>query len=291
MKHLIIGLLLTSLISCGQAQDNTSNENQPFQDSLDYESIEIANCDTCMTLSSRFITPQGYKRIEVPEGSFQSYLRSLPLKKSDARVKYYDGAEKMNYGVYAAVVDLEIGHKNLHQCADAIMRLRAAYLWENKQYESIHFNFTNGFNANYEKWMQGNRISVKNNQVSWYKSTTPSNTYKTFWQYLEMVFSYAGTLSLSKEMQSKSIDAMKIGDVFIRGGSPGHAIIIVDMAMNEDGDIKFMLAQSYMPAQELQILCNPNLENSSTWYDINSNGILSTPEWTFEYSELKQFVE
>ena len=139
--------------------------------------------------------------------------------------------------------------------------------------------------------MQGNRISVKNNQVSWYKSTTPSNTYKTFWQYLEMVFSYAGTLSLSKEMQSKSIDEMKIGDVFIRGGSPGHAIIIVDMAKNEDGDIKFMLAQSYMPAQELQILCNPNLENSSTWYDINSNGILSTPEWTFEYSELKQFVE
>jgi len=26
---------------------------------------------------------------------------------------------------------------------------------------------------------------------------------------------------------------MKIGDVFIKGGSPGHAVIIVDMAEND----------------------------------------------------------
>ncbi|WP_334296195.1 DUF4846 domain-containing protein [Clostridioides difficile] len=39
---------------------------------------------------------------------------------------------------------------------------------------------------------------------------------------------------------------MKIGDVFIVGGSPGHASIIMDMAENEKtGEKVFMIAQSY----------------------------------------------
>ncbi|MEZ4798767.1 MAG: DUF4846 domain-containing protein [Flavobacteriales bacterium] len=58
----------------------------------------------------------------------------------------------MNYDVYDAVVDLEIGTKDLHQCADAVMRLRAEYLWVTQQYDKIHFNFTNGFRVDYTEW-------------------------------------------------------------------------------------------------------------------------------------------
>ena len=43
---------------------------------------------------------------------------------------------------------------------------------------------------------------------------------------MQWIFMYAGTLSLSKEMQPISINNMQIGDVFIQGGSPGHAMII-----------------------------------------------------------------
>lgn len=37
-------------------------------------------------------------------------------------------------------------------------------------------------------------------------------------------------------MKLQSLDKMKIGDVFIKGGSPGHAVIIVDMAENDKGE-------------------------------------------------------
>ena len=94
------------------------------------------------------------------------------------------------------------------------------------------FNFTNGFRADYTKWAEGYRIRVKGNQVSWYKSKEKDYSYKTFRAYLDVVFAYAGTLSLVKELTSVPMTSMQIGDVLIKGGTPGHAVIVVDMAEN-----------------------------------------------------------
>jgi hypothetical protein len=79
--------------------------------------------------------------------------------------------------------------------------------------------------------MNGKRIVVQGNKSYWRQGGSPSNTYKDFWNYMETIFMYAGTLSLSKEMNSIKIYDLKIGDVFIQGGSPGHAVIVVDMAI------------------------------------------------------------
>ncbi|NOX46739.1 MAG: DUF4846 domain-containing protein [Chlorobi bacterium] len=241
-------------------------------------------------VSTRFKPPDGFERTTASENTFTSFLRELPLKPDGSKVKCYDGKAKPNHGVYVAVVDLEIGNKDLHQCADAVMRLWAEYLWEQKQFDKIHFNFTNGFRVNYTEWMQGKRIVVKGNKSYWSDGASPSNTYKDFWDYLETIFMYAGTLSLSKELKSVDIDDLKIGDVFIQGGSPGHAVIVVDMAINPITQKKFfLLAQSYMPAQEIQILKNPNNSKISPWYPSNFGDILRTPEWTFRKGDLKRF--
>ena len=65
---------------------------------------------------------------------------------------------------------MEIGNRDLQQCADAVIRLRAEYLWKHKRYADIKFNFTSGFTAEYKKWAEGNRIKVNDNQVQWYAS-------------------------------------------------------------------------------------------------------------------------
>ncbi|MCB0822518.1 MAG: DUF4846 domain-containing protein [Bacteroidales bacterium] len=241
-------------------------------------------------LQDRFNTPNGFERINVDENSFAAWLRQLPLKPEGSKVKYYDGSIKEKPGVYLAVVDLPIGTKNLHQCADAVIRLRAEYLYDQKRYDEIRFHFTNGFLAEYSKWVEGYRIKVNGNEVSWVKSVEPSNTPDTFWKYLETVFTYAGTLSLEKELKAVPINEMQIGDVFIQGGSPGHAVIVVDMAENlELGEKVFMLAQSYMPAQEIQILKNPSNGILSPWYILEIVDIFQTPEWRFTYNDLMGF--
>lgn len=240
-------------------------------------------------LYQRFAVPPGFERIVVATNSFAHYLRHLPLKPPGSKVQLYDGREKANNRVYDAVINLPIGQKNLHQCADAVIRLRAEYLWRSGQLDKIHFNLTNGFRVDYDRWRKGERVKVVSNQTSWAQKTTASNTYVTFWAYLEFVFTYAGTLSLSKELQSVSVSTLQIGDVFIQGGSPGHAIIVVDMAMNKAGKKVFLLAQSYMPAQEIQILKNPQNADLSPWYSDDFGEILSTPEWTFGAEDLKRF--
>jgi len=241
------------------------------------------------TVAERFLVPEGYRRIEAEKHSFAAYLRNLSLKPHGSKVLYYNGESK-NRDVYEAVVDLEIGTKDLQQCADAVIRLRAEYLWQEQKYDSIRFNFTNGFTAAYAKWREGYRVKVEGNSASWVKSAGYSDSYQDFRKYLDLVFAYAGTLSLSKELEAVPVEDMQIGYIFIQGGSPGHCVIVVDMAQHEEtGEKLFMLAQSYMPAQDIQILKNPNDSRLSPWYSGDFGGILKTPEWVFGKDDLKRF--
>ena len=246
---------------------------------------------TGSTIASRFSPPEDFARIPTDSASFARYLRNLPLKPEGSLVSYYNGAIKPNKGIYEAVVDLPIGNRDLHQCADAVIHLRANYLYQNRRYDSIHFKFTNGFEAGYADWRKGKRIAVNGNQVTWKQTSQASDSPSNFWKYLEMVFSYAGTASLEKEMQSVALKNMRVGDVFIKGGFPGHAVIVVDMAIDISTNEKvFLLAQSYMPAQELQILSNPNNAYLTPWYSLSEiSNSLRTPEWTFSKTDLRRF--
>jgi len=284
-NHFYLFLAVISITLSCTSQDNI--EASDIDEKLPVKTTIINTEGT--TIESRFNVPAEFERVSVEPNSFEAYLRSLPLKPNGSEVHYYDGRIKSN-NVYSAVVDLAIGKRDLHQCADAVMRLRAEYLWNEKKYDQIHFNFTNGFRVDYSKWMQGQRIAFNGNKTYWTSGGTASNTYASFWKYMELIFTYAGTLSLDKELHSKPIDEMKIGDVFIHGGSPGHAVIVVDMAINKETNEKvFMIAQSYMPAQETQILWNLNQTESSPWYSVNFGENLKTPEWTFNKSDLKAF--
>ncbi len=241
-----------------------------------------------ITIKARYLPLEGFTRVEVEKGSFGEFLRNQKLKPYGEKVLYYDGREKPPRGVYDSVIDVEIGNRDLHQCADAIMLLRGEYLYSIEAYDEINFNFVSGFKAEYKKWMEGYRIKVEGNNVSYYKATEPSNTYEDFRKFMDIVFAYSGTLSLEKELHSVDVKNMEIGDVFIIGGSPGHAVIVVDMAVNNDSEKIFMLAQSYMPAQQTQILINPSDENISPWYSLKDCEKLITPEWVFELNQLRR---
>ena len=107
---------------------------------------------------------------------------------------------------------------------------------------------------------------------------------------MDIVFAYSSTLSLDEELKSVNVEDMQIGDVFIKGGSPGHCVIVVDMVQNKKtGEKIFMLAQSYMPAQQTQLLINPNDKDLSPWYSLDFGKELKTPEWTFTRDQLKRF--
>lgn len=72
----------------------------------------------------RFALPDGYKKVEVDRGSFAAFLRHLPLKPYGADLHLWDG-EVIEKGYDGGIVDLDFGHKDAEQCADAVIYLRA----------------------------------------------------------------------------------------------------------------------------------------------------------------------
>ena len=238
------------------------------------------------TVETRFNLPNGYERTTVAKDSFGEYLRSFPLKEDKAKVYFYNGQEKTN-SQQVAVLDIDRGTKDLQQCADAVMRLRSEYLYSRKQFSAISYKTFSGVAMTYDKYKNGYRVT---NQ-GFTKLKAVDNSREGFRKYCDMVFNYANTFTLEKEMKTvKNLNDLQVGDVFIVSNpkSYGHAMIVMDVAENpKTKDKAFLLAQSYMPAQDIHIVKNPI---GGAWYRLEELGNqLNTPEWTFPLTALHRF--
>jgi hypothetical protein len=211
--------------------------------------------------------PEGCKRINYPPGSFAEWLRNINLKRNKT-VYRFDGTPKYNQTAQYAVLDISVGSKDLQQCADAVIRLRAEYLFNAKKFNEMIF---------------------KDNNNTEYKFREPY-TRNNFDKYLERVFGMCGSASLAKQLkQHIEIKNINGGDVIVRGGFPGHAVIVMDAAINNQGKKFYVLAQSYMPAQDIHILINPSNPALSPWYEATDETQIKTPEYTFSKYEIKRW--
>ena len=234
--------------------------------------------------------PQGFSCVEDADTAYSKWLLDLKLKKSNT-VYLYNGALKSNQHAQHSVLDIDIGKKDLVQCADAVMKLRGDFLFQKKQYDKIKFTATSGDELSFQSWLKGTRWKEKGNKLLAYniskENINPLNEYNLFMQF---VFSYCGTYSLSKQLKTVSkIDSIKAGDVFIQGGFPGHAITVMAVAKNHAGKKIFLLSQGYMPAQDIHMLKNYSNPELSPWYDLSEIYPLYTPEWHFESGSLMRW--
>jgi hypothetical protein len=222
------------------------------------------------TLEQRITPPAGFTRTHADEGSWAAWLRGLPMKAAGAPVLIFTGAPKWRQDVHVAVVDIDVGKRDLQQCADAIMRLRAEWLFASGRKPDIRFNDT-----------EGKRLSF---------AARRDTGYASFRKYMDYVFAYAGTYSLERELRPAPAGDIAVGDVFIKGGFPGHAVLVADMVENAaTGEKRFLLMQSYMPAQEMHVLKNPAASDGAPWYPAAFVGELRTPEWTFAPGALRRW--
>jgi len=278
-------------VSDSSATEATASPNElpSAQPEYDITRYPWITGDDVEALWQRIAPVPGLTRVAPEPGSFGEWLRNLPLKPGKPSVKLFNGRPKANQEAHHAVVAIDVGHRDLQQCADAIMRLRAEYLWAAGCANSIAFRFTSGDPATWRAWKAGYRPSVQGSSVMWARTAPADDTYASFRSYLETVFTYAGSASLEGELEPVADPSRpEIGDVFIRGGFPGHAVIVVDIAEGRRGGRWFLLAQSFMPAQEIHILENPS-DLSSPWYQAQASGRLDTPEWTFDHEDLHRF--
>lgn len=236
-------------------------------------------------LVNRHKVPDGFKLTNVVKGSFQEWLRNLPMKPKGTPIRLFNGKKKLLQALNAGVLDIDVGSTDLQQCADAVMRLRAEYLYSKGDYSKIHFNYTSGFKAEYSKWREGYKIGVKGNDAYYYKKPKENDkAYSGFRKYLWNVYNYAGTYSLNKELINQSPDKLKEGDVLIIGGFPGHVVMVAAVAENAKKEKAVLLIQSYMPAQNIHIVKKQLTSGDKVWFkveDLKKNGWHT---WEFDYA-------
>lgn len=243
------------------------------------------------TVVDSFGPPAGFLRRPAEADSFAEWLRQMPLAPDGTPVRFYDGREKPDQSEVAAVIDIDVGSANLQQCADAIIRLRAEYLFSLGAAGDLAFDFTSGDRYRFQSYAKGVAPAVAGAKVTWRTGQRQGLSHDSLRRWLDIVFNYAGTLSLSRELQPvPRLSDAAIGDVLVHGGTPGHAVLIVDLAVEPASGRKVaLLAQGFMPAQSVHLLRNPLDPALSPWFALADGQPIVMPEWSLRPDELRRF--
>jgi len=234
------------------------------------------------SVSTRVTLPKGYKRTVYPKESFQEYLRHYRLKNHGSPIINYDNSRYFAQHWHDAIFEIPVPANGLQQCADALMRMRAEYLWDANRKDEIGFNFTSGHYCSWKKYAKGYRPKIRGNKVTFHKTASPNSSKANFYKYLNLIYTYAGTLSLYTELPKIKVKDLTIGDMLVNPGTPGHIEIIVDEIVNDKGMKLFLLAQGNTPAQNVCLLKNFEDTSISPWYRFSENVAVYTPSYHFE---------
>ena len=242
------------------------------------------------TIFDRVNVPEGFKRVDYPKGSFQDYLRNYQLKSFGSKIINYDNSFYFWQRGHIGILEVPVPKNGLQQCADALIRIRSEYLWDNDRKDEIGFNFTSGHYCSWKRYAEGYRPKINGSKVTFHKTAKSDTSKANFYKYLNLIYTYSGTLSLYNELPSISnAKDLQIGDMLIKGGTPGHIVMICDEAINEKGEKLFLLFQGNTPAQSVHLVKNLQDSNISPWYQLEKDQEISVSNYTFDSAKFVRF--
>ena len=215
------------------------------------------------TLNGRLAAPEGFTRVPQDPSSFGGWLRSLPLAPQGTAVLSHSGQRILagNDARLAAVVALDVGARDLQQCADSIVRLHAEWQWF-RGHRDQSYRLASGKTLAFPRWASAHH--------------SDANAHGAFRKYLDEVFAFANTESLKAQGHRVALDQLRPGDFVVQPGAPGHAVLVLDVARAEDGRRVVLLGQGFMPAQSFHVLRDP--DRGSAWFTVEGTSI-KTPFW------------
>jgi hypothetical protein len=229
--------------------------------------------------------PTGITQKQITDStSWEYFLQHLPEKKGP--IVNYQGKTVDNQDKHFSLINYDIGTRDLQQCADALMRLRAEYLFKQNRFDEIGFHFTSGYFCSFADYCRGKKPVPKGREVIFISSSSHPQNAQSLRNYLDIVYTYAGTISLANEL--KNTNSFGIGTVVITPGSPGHCFIITNEATNDSGEKLYKLVEGYTPAQSIYVLQNIADPSLDYWH-LLKKGPIETASYQFSSYKLKNF--
>jgi len=219
------------------------------------------------TIVDRFQPPEGFKRVTVAEKSYGHWLRQLPLMQPYSPVMDYQGniRRAANDTTIAAVINYPIRGKKLEQCMDIIIRFHAEYLFACGRHDEIAYFMPGGFRFEWKDWMNGKRPRYHGIKMTMRQQTEVDSSKNNFEKYLWELFYHSYTQTAYIAYNKISPYNVQIGDFIVKKGRKGHAVMIVDIAVNENDDIVAIIGQGDTPARQFHLL---NYKQDNPWFPI-----------------------
>lgn len=219
------------------------------------------------TVREGFPPPAG--AAPAPAEGFGAWLAERPLRPVGTPVRSHRGDVLAMPA--ARVVDLPLVPGDLQQCADSVLRLRA--LWERELGRDPAFHYTSGYLSRWSDWAAGKRPVVSGSRV-WQGGGGRRGTDDANWEaWLANLFTYAGTRSLAKEVRAVTVPEVAAGDVLVAPGSPGHAVLVMEVAREPSGAAWVLAAQGFMPAMDFHVVAGP----TGGWFRVAGTELPTAP--------------
>ena len=225
------------------------------------------NLTSYKTIEQTFNPPVGFTRIKVKQNSFAAYLRSLPVLKGNYNVMDFKGRVWKSYrdSSVAAVVPLNISGQRLWQCMDILLCLNVDYLKQTGK-TNVNYPLPDGTPFSWQEWQKGFRPVFKGKSFNKLLTAGSDNSQKSFYKFLNTIFEYSGTQSFWHYYPDVAIKDIQPADFIVKKGRKGHAVILVDMAQNAQGDRVALFGQGDTPACQFYLLKD---KNGNPWFNID----------------------
>ena len=209
-----------------------------------------------------------FRRVQTNKNTFSEWLRELPLKPKGSDVINYRGGvfKTGNDTSVAFVTDIDIKGKRLEQCMDILIRFYAEYLWDTRQVKSFKLPLPGGYWIKWSEWKEGFRPTFKGIHVEMRKLSESDLSYKSYQSFLNTVYSESHTQQFYFAYQELDRSTVQIGDMIIRKGTKGHAVMIVDLAKNYQGDLIALIGNGDTPACQFFLL---NYKRDQPWIPLD----------------------
>lgn len=240
-------------------------------------------------LSDRIAPPDGFRRVMVPDGSFADWLRHLPVLPVGTPV-HSAGNRTLIAGdapELAAVIALTPNTEALG-AAGMMVRLRAEYAWHAKRLDRLAFHFETGQRMSWLAWASGVRALNGPDGIRFEKTGTTTDDRETFCAWMETQLQFTSCASLLDDTRPVRDGTIATGDLFLANEKKAHSMMVLDVAVSEDGDLAVLIGGGGTPARSLHIL---NGNDDSPWIRLSRNSVdsIRVGNCTMRLSDLRRW--
>jgi len=148
---------------------------------------------------------------------------------------------------------------------DILVRLYAEYIWQNDRAAELCLPLPSGEWLRWLDWRQGLRPVFKGVQMKLKLSAAPDSSFLNYEKYLRLIYSESHTQQFYHALQRIDIADLQIGDFIVSRGSKSHAVMIVDLAKNNENQLIALVGHGDTPACEFYLL---SCRDRNPWFPV-----------------------